>query len=165
MRDIAGGDNVFFFFTGFPVSFNPCCVLSKVGQWSFSLQYLQRMLSTVPPLFSCHIALPSNHLHFSLSRSLTPKQMVSCSLFSHSEYSECFLVLSSMAQACVMSLGLFSLFRGPWPNLEPPHHSRHCKVTQTRGGAQCYLVSTTPRPFLREKKGGILMKTLGFSGG
>lgn len=64
-----------------------------------------------------------------------------------------------------MSLGLFSLFRGPWPNLEPPHHSHHCKVTQTRRGAQCYLVSTTPRPFLREKKGGILMKTLGFSGG
>jgi len=63
-----------------------------------------------------------------------------------------------------MSLGLFSVFRGPWPNLEPPHHRHRCNVTQTHRGAQCYLVSTTPWPFLRKKKDRILMKTLGFSG-
>lgn len=55
------------FFTGFPVSFSPCWVLSKVCQWSFCLQFLQHMLSTVPPLFSCHLSLPSNHLHISES--------------------------------------------------------------------------------------------------
>lgn len=72
----------------------------------------------------------------------------------------CFLILSSMTQSCVMSLGLFSQFRGPWPNSVPPHHSRHYKVTQTRKGAQCCLMSTTSRPFLTGKKGGILMRTL-----
>lgn len=50
--------------TRFPVSFNHCIVLSKVCQWSVSLQFLQRMLLTLPPLFSCHFSLPSNHFHF-----------------------------------------------------------------------------------------------------
>lgn len=66
MREIGSGSNIS---TCFPVSFNPCIVLSKVCHWSFSLQLLKRMLLTFPLLFP----LPSNHLRFSLSHKLNPK--------------------------------------------------------------------------------------------
>lgn len=76
-----------------------------------SLFLATHIVNRAPPSYSCHLSCPLIIFSFSeLQLNLGADGV----LFSfHSFGVLCFLILSSMAQACVMSLGPFSLFRGP----------------------------------------------------
>lgn len=97
----------------------------------------------------------------SLSRSLTPKQMAICSVFSHSERSVFSRLVKHGPGLCNELRPFLVCLENPDPTRSRPAAATTARLSRTRRGAQCYLVSTTLQPFLRENKGGILMKTLG----
>lgn len=144
-RDISLFWHLFFFFcrlTGhydcLPLPWTMCstekeaqplqCLIKDVPVVLFSFQsssaYCQPHPSVLWPFLSAFLTSL-----LSLSHSFTPKQMVSHSLFIHSQHSS-FSHLVKHGPGLCNELELFNMFRGPWPRLQLPQHSHQCEVTQ-----------------------------------
>lgn len=112
--------------------FNPCSVLSKMCQWFFSPFIFPVQIVNLTPLFCGHFSLLSKHLCFH-EVIASPQSRWCPILFSFIHSILRFPILSSMAQACVMSLSFSICLEDPDPVWNCPSTATSVRLPNPQG--------------------------------